>query len=402
MNEPRSAVHLNVETPPPETSSPSGWRAALVGGIALALVVGAIALRGLNQEEQAAAPEPFTVKDEKIQIADASPSWKYVTLAQAALVEPITLEPEPGRVAVDESRASPVFAPLQGRVEEVNGLLGQHVAEGDRLIEVRSAAIVDLFKERDVARAREAAKQKEVDRLKALLALHAIPEKDLVAAEHELTEEQLGRAASERKLASLSVSPDGEELYWIIAPRSGVVVERQVLRGDEVSPERDHPLMTIADLSEVVVTADVPESRVAQLEIGQQARVQPAAQSAQPLVGKVEYIGQVIDPERRMVSVRVRVPNPGHELRPNGFVEVAFAPTGAPRVVVESEAIVTDDRRSFAFVRPASGGDTLERREVTIGARHEDKIEILSGIEPGETYVRSGAILLLNAIDLAH
>lgn len=401
MNEPRSAMELNLEGPPPHPGDGSRWRPVLVGGIALALVIAAIALKSLDHGEEAAPPEPFTVKDEAVQIADASPSWKYLTLAKATLVAPVALDPEPGRVAVEESHASPVVAPLQGRVEAVNVQLGQHVNEGDRLIEVRSAAIVDLFKERDVARDREAAKAKEVDRLKSLVALHAVPDKDLVAAEHELTEARLDRAASERKLASLSVSADGEELYWIVAPREGVVVDRQVLRGDEVGPDRDHPLMTIAELSEVVVTADVPEARVAQLRLGQEAQVQPAAESASPLVGKIEYIGQVIDPERRMVNVRIRVPNPGHELRPNAFVEVAFAPTGAPRVVVESEAIVTEDRRSFAFIKP-DGSDRLEKREVKTGAHHDDKIEILSGIKPGETYVKSGAILLLNAIDLAH
>jgi multidrug efflux pump subunit AcrA (membrane-fusion protein) len=102
-----------------------------------------------------------------------------------------------------------------------------------------------------------------------------------------------------------------------------------------------------------------------------------------------------------MVEVRLRVANPEHMLRPNAFVQVGFAPGAAQRVVVPAEAVVTDDQQSFVFVRGVEQPGTIERREVGLGRQRGGRVEIVRGLEPGETYVTKGAILLLNAVDLA-
>jgi multidrug efflux pump subunit AcrA (membrane-fusion protein) len=70
-------------------------------------------------------------------------------------------------------------------------------------------------------------------------------------------------------------------------------------------------------------------------------------------------------------------------------------------VVVEAEAVVTDDQRSFVFVVDPDHPERFERRAVVPGRQRAGKVELLSGLEPGETYVVRGAILLLNAVDLA-
>jgi multidrug efflux pump subunit AcrA (membrane-fusion protein) len=95
------------------------------------------------------------------------------------------------------------------------------------------------------------------------------------------------------------------------------------------------------------------------------------------------------------------VPNADKLLRPNAFVQVTFASDGPRRVVLPAEAVVTDDQRSFVFVRSADQPQRLERRLVTPGRRSEGQVEIVDGLAPGETYVAKGAILLLNAVDLA-
>lgn len=402
MNDTRSAAVAPTQQSTPENRSVLPPRSTLIGGLLAIVAVIALLIHGLSGHREAPAPAPFAVSGDAVTIAAGSPTWHYVELAKAALADRPSLEPEPGRVAFDEPRSSPVVAPLPGRVESVAVLLGQRVEQGQRLISIRSAALVDLFRERDVERAREAAKSRELERVRALAGLHAVPEKDLVSAEQELREERLAREASERKLSSLSVATDGEEVYWLTASRPGVVVERDVLRGEEVGPDRANPLMVVADLDEVVVTADVPEQRVAGLHVGQEASVAPATAGEQPLTGKIEYIGEVVDPTRRMVNVRVRVPNPGHVLRPNAFVEVSFAAAGPPQVVIESEAVVSDDRKAFVFVQAGDQAAGLQRREVTTGWQRDGRVEILTGLQPGETYVRKGAILLLNALDLAN
>ncbi len=374
-------------------------RTVLVGAAALLAVAAWRHFRTTPTTPAAAAA--FTVAGDHVDVAAGTPTWSYLGLETAALGDALAPEPVPGRVASDEARSQPIVAPLAGHVESVAVRLGQRVAQGDHLIAVHSPALVDVYKELAQARAEEAAREKTVVRLRSLVALKAEPEKDLLAAEQELEQTRLARAAAELKVRSLDVGAAGANLYWLTAPRAGVVVERTVLAGQEVGPDRPEPLLVIADLAEVIVTADVPEDQVSMLAVGQAARIISAAASERSFDGRVEYVGEVVDPTRRMVDVRVRVPNGAHALRPNAFVQVEFATSGEPRVVVPAEAVVSDDQQSFVFVQPADQPGRLERRPVTLGHQRAGKAEVVAGLAPGETYVAKGAILLLNAIDLA-
>lgn len=392
-----------VETPGlPEPSAANGRsRRMLFGGGAAALIAVGALVWAPRHAPVADSPPGFAVDGAKVAIDGNAAAWSYVELAQAAVGDPLPPKPVPGRVAVDEARSEQVLAPLAGRVEQVSARLGQQVEKGDALVSVRSTALVDLSKEIDQLTREEAAKSTVVQRLRSLVGVRAVPEKDLVAAEQELGQAHLAREAAQLKLKSLAVVSGSDALYTLNAQRSGVVVERNVLPGQEVAPDRGDPLFVIADLDEVIVAADVPESDVGELQVGQDAQVTSAALSDQPQNGKVEYVSQVVDPQRRMVNVRVRVPNARRILRPNGFVQVAFAPVGAPRVVVPAEAVVTDDQESVVFVRAGPEGAPLERRSVVPGRQRAGEVEIASGLAPGETYVKRGAILLLNAVDLA-
>ncbi len=388
-----------------DTTGPSAARRKLVVGatLCIGLAVAAFALRRTSSTDAATPPAPYTVDHENVRIAENSPTWSYIALATATLSDPIAPEPVPGRVSFDEARSTPVVAPLPGHVENVAVRLGQRVEEGDRLIAVHSPALVDVYKELEQSRAEESAKEKIVERLRSLVALKAEPEKELVAAEQELKQAQLARDAAQLKIRSLDLV-DGQQgnLYWLKASRAGVVVARNVLTGQEIGPDRADPLLVIADVGEVIVTADVPEEQVGVLKLGQAATVTSPAVAERTITGHVEYVGEVVDPTRRMVDVRVRVPNDDRALRPNAFVEVAFASDGPPRVVVPAEAVVNDDQQSFVFVRPPDDAAKLVRREITPGFQRAGKAEIVDGLAPGETFVSKGAILLLNAVDLAN
>ncbi len=376
-------------------------RPLIIVVVSALFVVGLALMLLRSQPRVARASTPVTVNGERVGIAQNATTWTYLEFATAGLGDPIAPEPVPARVAFDEMRSTPMVAPLPGRVDAVTARLGQRVEQGERLLSVRSAALVDLAKEISLMTAEEAARAKAVDRLRSLAELKAVPEKDLIAAEQDLHQTQLARGAAELKLRSLPVATTNDSIYWLTAPRSGVVVQRDVLVGQEVGPERDAPLLVVGDLDEVIVTADVPETDIAGVEVGQSARVLSALASDQGFSGRVEYIGEVVDPHRRMVEVRVRVPNPEHVLRANAFVQVVFAPGSARRIVVPAEAVVTDDQESFIFVRRADLPTELERRRVVLGRQQGGHVEISNGLNAGETYVTKGAILLLNAVDLA-
>src|SRR5215470_3864721 len=264
-----------------------GRRTLVAAGVAVAAVIAALLIGRHTSRTAADVGPPFNVDGTRVAITDRAPTWSYLEFASASPQEAVPPAPMPARVAFDEARASPIIAPLPGRIDAVPVRLGQRVTKGERLLAIRSPDLVDLSKEVELKRTEEAARAKAVDRLRALVDLRAEPTRKLIDAQQELAQAQLAREGAELKLRSLAVAQEDSGLYWLLAPRDGVVVQRDALIGQEVGRERAEPLMVVAELDEVIVTADVPESDVAGLQIGETAKVLPAGGAETGLSGRI-------------------------------------------------------------------------------------------------------------------
>ncbi len=349
----------------------------------------------------------LTPGDRAVDAADASDDGaaaqlRYVEVATAALAERLAPLPAPGRVALAESRVAPVVAALAGRVEKVSVKLGDVVTAGQRLVAVRSARLPELAREIELGRASVGVRRAAVTRARELLTYRAIAAKDLMAAQAELQEAEIALATAEGKRRSLRLEGlDREGLYWLTAPRAGTVVEYNVLVGMQVGPERAAPLLSVADLDEVLVIADLREREVTDLRPGQTALIITGATAAQAIRGVVDSVGATVDPVRRTIGVRIRVPNSTRALRPHALVHVTFELPPRRLVVIDAGAVVTDGSQRLVFVRAGRGADErYDKREVKIGRSEGGRTEILEGLQPGEAYVLRGALLLLNALAL--
>ena len=372
----------------------------LVAVVMLAGLVGfGVALLGREHAEPKLTESPLKVKGGSIGMEKDSPTWGYVKYAPAELQAPLRPLPVAGRIQVDEAMSARVMAPLPGRVEKVEVMLGQVVVEGQVMLTVRSGALVDLDAASQMAQTEVSAQQRAVERIKTLVQLQALPEKDLLMAEKELREAQLALTSAKLKRQSLRVKPHGDGEFDVVAPRPGVVVERHVSVGQEVGPDHDTPLLVLAELNEVLAVASVPEPEVRGLLPGQIAQVTLAGATEPVFEGVIEHVSPVVDPDRHTVDVRLRMKNMDGALRPNAWVLVAFPARGDKRIVLPSGAVVTDDQTTAVFVKSATGA--LVRRTVMAGRQRDGKTEIISGLQPGEQVVVQGALLLLNTVQLA-
>jgi membrane fusion protein, heavy metal efflux system len=382
---------------------PSSSRSHLGRGVglvvlAVAAAAGAWVLLTENNKKPEAAPMRLA-SGNGVDLPSAAPQWKYIELAVAEAAPPLAALPNPGRVGFDGQRTSAVGTPLAGRIDRVAVRLGDRVEKGARLFSVRSGEMAELERDREVARAEVAVKQKLVERTRDLVRMQATPEKEQLAAEAELKAAELGMQASQSKLQSLKVAADGPNLFWVTAPRRGVVVDIDAYANQEVAPGRDKPVVQISDLDEVMVMAYVSEKDSAEVKEGSEVEIRAQAGSV-VRTGKVEHVSDVVDPERRAVEVRIRVANQDRALRPNSLVEILFAPpAGIKRVHVPASAVVTDGQRSVVFV--AKDSRHLERVTVTVGRQRDGEAELLEGLAPGTKYVSRGALLLLNEVELA-
>ncbi len=396
-----SGVQEDVALSPDPRPKRSASTFALGAGVG-AVLTGLLAVLVLPKLLHVTPPPPptaFGVEGDAIRLKPKAVPMNFET-ARAELGPPLARNPVTARVATVESRTAPSFAPLDGRVVQLNVHVGDRVKQGDKLVLVRSGDLATMQRDLRAAQLSIRTKQALADRLKILVDSRAASQNDLMVAQSELGEANLTASAAGSKLQSLSVAQEGDTSYWVLATRSGTVVQLDAAPGKQVGPDKDKPIATVADLDEVLVVGDVPQKEAGSVVVGMEVLItEPGVAGQEPMKGRVEVVSDVLDSERQTVPIRIKVVNVGHHLRPNEFVEAAFAPPVAdPILKVATEAVVSDGAVSVVFVELTPG--VLRRRPVKVGRQNRQQTEILGGLAEGERVVVRGALLLLNAVDV--
>jgi len=323
----------------------------------------------------------------------AAAAWSSIEIAPAAPGEPAWSEPVPARIQFDETRASRIGAPLAGRVTAVLVQRGARVRAGQPLFTVESAGLAELRTERAKAQLERDAAQVTLERTQALVAEHALPGKELLAAQAQVADADLAVKLAAQKLDVLHVTASGASSFTVTAPRAGVVVEQTVAVGQELDAQAAQ-VMAIADLGAVWVVADLFEADLGSVAVGAPARV---TVDHRELAGVVDQISALVDPDRHSIPVRVKLDNRDGSLRPNAYAKVRFLERHAAPVELPAEAVMSDGTSTYVYVRD---GQALRRRTITAGAARGGKVTVFAGVAPGEPVVIRGAALLDNQLDL--
>jgi RND family efflux transporter MFP subunit len=174
------------------------------------------------------------------------------------------------------------------------------------------------------------------------------------------------------------------------APMSGFVTERKAFPNQKVTPDSD--LYTITDLSRVWIVADVFESDITSIKVGDPAYVMFSGGVAPAMAARVSYILPQVDPMTRTLKVRLDASNPGTRMKPDMFVSVEFGVASSPQLTVPAEAVLDTGDRQTVFVDLGNG--YFEPRRVTVGDRFGDRVTVVRGLSAGERVVSSGTFLV--------
>jgi Cu(I)/Ag(I) efflux system membrane fusion protein len=184
------------------------------------------------------------------------------------------------------------------------------------------------------------------------------------------------------------------EAIAIRSPVNGYVVAKTAVAGVAVQPGT--VLFEVADLSQVWVTAEINESDISRIHLGQKARLELSAFPGDVHTGKVQFVPPVLDPTTRTLRLRLEFRNrfdrSGPRLRPGMYGTVTLDLPPASGLMVPAEAIVDTGATQYLFVKKEGGH--FEPRTVKVGARRQDRVEILHGVSEGETVVTTGNFLV--------
>lgn len=288
-----------------------------------------------------------------------------------------------GGVAYDETRVANIQSKTTGWIERlyVNST-GQGVKQGDYLLEIYSPDLVATEEEFLLAaRNRDATKNS--------------PVKEVVERGGEMYEAAKKRLeyldVPEHQIHDMEMNKKIFKTLHIHSPFDGVVVQKMVTKGMQVSPGMT--LYTVADLSKVWVVAEVYEYELQGVQKGAQVKMTLEAYPGKTFTGTVTYIYPFLEKETRTVKVRIEFDNPRGELKPDMYARVEIS-SGAERkgLAVPKEAVIRGGKRDVVIAAP--GGGSYAPREVTLGLETEGYYEILAGLKEGENVVTSAQFLI--------
>lgn len=388
---------------PPTTDTPRGWMRTAAFALSAALGLAAVWAGG----QHALPPPPedppvagLHVEQDHVVIKEGAPPWRLLKVVPAASATAHWTEPAPARVRIDERLASRVGVPLEGRITHVDVELGERVAAGHPLFAVASPSLAELNAAAEKAELDVATARQSLDRVREMVAAHALPAKEEIAAQQGLKQAELQHRLALMKLESLRVFAKAGNEFTVRAPRSGVVVEKRILYGQEVSQGMTDPLIVIAELGTVWVMVELFEGDMPSIREGAVAEVTAPSAPGWVGQGKVEMVSAVVDPERHTIPVRVRLANTDGMLRPNMYARVRFkADHPAGTVEIASSALVSDGEHQYVWLQEPDG--RFARRAVTAGSVSEDRVPIHAGLAAGERVVEEGALLLDNQLQLS-
>ena len=287
-----------------------------------------------------------------------------------------------GRVEIDERRLVNVSPKFEGWVERLHvNATGQPVAKGQPLFEVYSPELVSAQREYAIA-ARGVATRKDAS-AETQSGMRQISEASLTRLRNwDISEEQIKALASGGEV---------RRTLTFRSPAGGVVLEKKAVAGMRFMP--GETLYQIADVSAVWVLADVFERDIAQLKAGQKVKVAINAYPDKSFTGTIAFIYPTLKAETRTVPVRIELANPGGLLKPAMYASVELAVGGRDQVVtVPLSAVIDSGTRQVVLLQKGAG--RFEPREVKLGARSDEYVEVREGLAAGEAVVVAANFLI--------
>lgn len=209
-------------------------------------------------------------------------------------------------------------------------------------------------------------------------------------------------SGAEQQLRNLEIPDDvlqrlratGEPVMSIDwpAPIAGVVMEKRVVEGQMA--RMGDELFRFADLSRIWVVADVAEQDLAAITVGTNATIRFAALPSDTFIGKVTFVLHELDPATRTGKVRIEVANPDHRIKHEMYAtaDIEIGESDTAKIAVPNSSVIDSGTRQVVLV--ARGEGRFEPRDVKLGIRGEDYVEILSGVAAGENVVIAANFLI--------
>ncbi len=347
------------------------------------------------------------------EIADVKKKNPNEVTASSEILDQIKFEPAkiipikktldiPGSIEVKQNLLARIGSPVQGRIIEIKGELGKTVKQGDVLAVINSTELAKQQLAYIKSVQMVELKTKAYERAVLLFDADVVSEAQKLQRKTELSAAKADMEASKDQLFVMGMTVKEIEAIQsetqidattnIVAKIDGKIIKKNVNVGQVVDPTED--IFTIAMLNEVWGVAQVPERQIGFLKEGDDLLIDVPAYESKFVEGKITYLGDIVDPVTRTVTIRTEIDNAHGLLKPDMLITMKVSGKKIEKVGVPINAIVSIDDIPNIFVK--TGENKFLMRPVTLGIKNKDAVHIDDGLLEGEEVVIDGAFHLNN------
>lgn len=302
---------------------------------------------------------------------------------------PAEVQPHPDQIA----HITPLVA---SQVTEVKARPGDTVKKGDVLAVLKSVQLGEARADIAQAQAALAVAQDRLGRQQQLMDAGIGAQKSFVEAQGAVKEAQATLAAAVSRAQVYGGGSGSGATTAVRSPLAGTIVERHATAGEVAGPDRQ--LFVIANIETVWVVGRAYESDLPRVRSGGPARISIKSYPERNWTGQISYVSPTLDHKTRTAEVRVELENRDGVLKPGMFATIIPMQEDEAQVrpdtplAIPNSAVQRDGARNLAYV--AKGERKFEARELQLGKRGVDHIEVLSGLSEGESVVVKGTFIL--------
>ncbi len=357
---------------------------------------------GAGPKANAAAPGP----EPSVQLTDAQ--LKSIKFSAAGVHTFSQERTAVGSIDFNENLAVQVFSPYQGKIIKAYAEVGDQVKKGQTLFTIESPDLIQADSNLIAAAGLLDLTTHALERAKQLYEVQGIAEKDLQQAiSDQQTAEGALKAArdavrvfgkSEAEIDAMVANRKIDPVLVVPSPITGQVTARVAQPGLLVQPGNVPAPYTVADVVTVWMLANVSESNIQYINVGQKVNVSTMAYPGQVYEGKITIVAATVDPNLHTLLIRSEIQNPRRELKPGmlaNFVIHIGDPVTAPAVPLEG---VVREGDGTMTIWVTTDQHHFTQRKVKLGLESDGYDQILDGLKQGELVVTDGAVFLDNML----
>ena len=303
-----------------------------------------------------------------------------------------------GKITFNEDNVAKVFPLVSGHVSFVKVSLGDHVEKGQVLAIIRSSDMAGYYNEYKSSQSELAIAKKNLEVTSSLRNSGVSSDKDYLVAQGDYQKAlaQFNKISEVLKIngSSFSASDSTGSGYVIKAPISGFIVEKNITVGMDIRLDAGDNLFTISDLKEVWATANVFESDISKIQEGADADVSTLSYPDKKFSGKIDKISNILDPDTKVMIVKIRIENKDYSLKPGMFAHIAIRlPEDKKMLAIKTNSIIFDDGKSYLLRYRGKCNITIQRVNIFKSFNDKSFIECDS-LRDGEiTVARNGLFI---------